>query len=83
MALTDKQIQALVPQAKKFKISDGDGLQPVVTPNGNKYWCPKSHSAPTPWCRSNSPANVGRRRATGRRRTSPTSADMLSKNFIQ
>jgi hypothetical protein len=38
MALTDKEIQTLKPQAKKYKVPDGDGLYLVIHPGGGKYW---------------------------------------------
>lgn len=41
MALTDKEIQALKPGAKKYKVFDGDGLHLIVLPNGSRYWIQK------------------------------------------
>jgi integrase len=48
MALTDKEIQALRPQAKKYKAFDGDGLYLLVHPKGGKYWYMKYHIAARP-----------------------------------
>jgi integrase len=38
MALTDVRVRNAKPQAKPYKISDGDGLFLLVTPKGAKYW---------------------------------------------
>lgn len=38
MALTDVQVRNLKPQAKPIKISDGGGLNLMVTPKGSKLW---------------------------------------------
>jgi integrase len=38
MPLTDKEIQGAKPQAKRYKLSDGNGLTLVVYPNGSRYW---------------------------------------------
>jgi hypothetical protein len=38
MALTDKEIQALQPREKRYKVTDGDGLYLLVNPAGGKYW---------------------------------------------
>jgi integrase len=38
MALTDKEIQALKPREKRYKVTDGDGLYLLVNPAGGKYW---------------------------------------------
>ncbi len=43
MALTDKEILALKPQGKKYKVFDGDGLHIVVCPRGSRYWYMKYH----------------------------------------
>jgi integrase len=43
VALTDKEIQALKPQSKKYKVFDGDGLYLVVHPKGGRYWYMKYH----------------------------------------
>ena len=48
MALTDKEIQALEPQAKKYKVFDGDGLYLLVHPKGGKYWYMKYHITARP-----------------------------------
>ena len=48
MALTDKEIQALKPREKKYKIFDGDGLYLLVHPRGWKYWYMKYHIAARP-----------------------------------
>ena len=36
--LTDKQIKALKPQDKPFKVADGGGLSLAVTPSGGLLW---------------------------------------------
>jgi Arm DNA-binding domain len=46
--LTDKEILALKPQAKKFKVFDEDGLYSLVHPKGGKYWYMKYHLAGRP-----------------------------------
>jgi integrase len=38
MALTDKEIQALKPREKRYKVTDGDGLYLLVNLAGGKYW---------------------------------------------
>jgi integrase len=43
MAFTDKEIQALEPRDKKYKLFDGDGLYLLVHPRGSKYWILKYH----------------------------------------
>jgi integrase len=43
VALTDKEIFALKPKDKKFKVFDGDGLYILVHPKGGKYWYMKYH----------------------------------------
>jgi hypothetical protein len=48
VALTDKEILGLKPQAKKFKVFDGDGLYLLVHPKGGKYWYMKYHLASRP-----------------------------------
>jgi integrase len=48
MALTDKEILALKPKGKKFKVFDGDGLYILVHPKGGKYWYMKYHFAGRP-----------------------------------
>ena len=48
MALTDKEIQALKPQVKRYKVFDGDGLYLLVHPNGGKYWYLKYHVSARP-----------------------------------
>ena len=48
MALTDKEIQALKPREKKYKIFDGDGLYLLVHPRGWKFWYMKYHIAARP-----------------------------------
>lgn len=45
MALTDKEIQALKPQSKKYKVFDGDGLYLAVHPKGGRYWMPEKLAA--------------------------------------
>jgi Arm DNA-binding domain len=48
VALRDKEISALKPKAKKFKVFDGDGLYILVHPKGGKYWYMKYHLAGRP-----------------------------------
>src|SRR5690349_16441115 len=48
MPLTDKEIQALKPQDRKYKVFDGDGLFIVVHPKGGRYWYLKYHIAGRP-----------------------------------
>ena len=48
MALTDKEIQALKPREKKYKVFDGDGLYLLVHPRGCKFWYMKYHIAARP-----------------------------------
>lgn len=36
--LTEKELQALAPRAKAYKVFDKDGLFVLVHPNGGKYW---------------------------------------------
>jgi integrase len=43
MALTDKEIQALKPKEKKYKVFDGDGLYLLIHPKYRKYWYLKYH----------------------------------------
>jgi integrase len=43
MALTDKEIQALKPKEKKYKIADADGLYLLIHPKYGKYWYMKYH----------------------------------------
>ncbi len=43
MALTDKEILALKPMARKYKVFDDDGLFLVVHPRGGRYWYLKCH----------------------------------------
>lgn len=38
MKLTDKQIKALKPQDKNYKVFDGGGLFLLIQTNGSKYW---------------------------------------------
>jgi integrase len=38
MALTDVKVRNTKPQAKPYKITDGDGLFLLVKPSGSKYW---------------------------------------------
>jgi integrase len=49
VALTDKEILALKPRAKKFKVFDGDGLYLLVHPKGGRYWYLKYHIAARPY----------------------------------
>jgi integrase len=48
MALTDKEIQALEPRAKRYKVTDGDGLYLLVNPAGGKYWYMKYYLSGRP-----------------------------------
>lgn len=48
MALTDREILALKPRDRKYKVFDGDGLFIVVHPKGGKYWYMKYHIAARP-----------------------------------
>ncbi len=48
MALTDKEIQALKPKEKKYKVFDGDGLYLLVHPRGWKFWYMKYHIVARP-----------------------------------
>ncbi len=36
MALTDKEIQVLKPQAKRYEVFDGEGLYLLVHPNATQ-----------------------------------------------
>lgn len=36
--LTHRQVEALKPKSKPYKISDGKGLYLIVNPNGSKWW---------------------------------------------
>lgn len=38
MSLSDAKVRNAKPQAKPYKISDGDGMFLLVTPSGSKYW---------------------------------------------
>ena len=38
MPLSDTKIRNLKPKTTTYKVSDGDGLMVVVTPNGNRLW---------------------------------------------
>ncbi|MGA2871202.1 MAG: integrase arm-type DNA-binding domain-containing protein, partial [Verrucomicrobiota bacterium] len=38
MSLTDAKIRHAAPQAKPYKLSDGEGMFLLVHPNGGKYW---------------------------------------------
>lgn len=48
MALTDKEIQALKPKEKKYKVFDGDGLYLLIHPKYGKYWYLQYHIAGRP-----------------------------------
>ncbi len=45
MPLSDAKVRNAKPQAKPYKISDGEGLFLLVTPSGSKYWRLKYHFA--------------------------------------
>lgn len=38
MALTDIKIRSAKPEAKAYKLTDGDGMFLLIHPNGSKYW---------------------------------------------
>ncbi|ENQ2598553.1 MULTISPECIES: tyrosine-type recombinase/integrase [Enterobacteriaceae] len=38
MALSDVKVRSAKPEAKAYKLTDGDGLVLLVHPNGSKYW---------------------------------------------
>src|SRR5580700_9185047 len=38
MALSDVKVRNAKPQAKPYKITDGEGMFLLVTPSGSKYW---------------------------------------------
>ena len=38
MALSDLKVRSAKPEAKAYKLSDGDGMVLLVHPNGSKYW---------------------------------------------
>ncbi|EDJ9063144.1 integrase [Salmonella enterica subsp. arizonae] len=38
MALSDVKVRSAKPEAKAYKLTDGDGLILLVHPNGSKYW---------------------------------------------
>src|SRR5690242_17686611 len=38
MALTNNEIKNAKPREKAYKLSDGDGLFLLISPNGSKYW---------------------------------------------
>ncbi|CDH30774.1 Putative prophage P4 integrase (fragment) [Xenorhabdus bovienii str. Intermedium] len=38
MALSDVKIRKAKPEAKSYKLTDGDGMVLLVHPNGSKYW---------------------------------------------
>ncbi len=38
MALSDAKVRNAKPQAKPYKIADGEGMFLLVTPSGSKYW---------------------------------------------
>jgi len=45
MPLSDAKARNAKPQAKPYKITDGEGLFLLVTPSGSKYWRLKYHFA--------------------------------------
>src|SRR5580658_6113905 len=45
MSLSDAKVRNAQPQAKPYKITDGEGLFLLVTPSGSKYWRLKYHFA--------------------------------------
>ncbi|HAO9120320.1 TPA: integrase arm-type DNA-binding domain-containing protein, partial [Escherichia coli] len=38
MALNDVKVRSVKPEAKAYKLTDGDGMVLLVHPNGSKYW---------------------------------------------
>ncbi|EFE21586.1 hypothetical protein EDWATA_03437 [Edwardsiella tarda ATCC 23685] len=38
MALSDVKVRSAKPEAKAYKLTDGDGMALLVHPNGSKYW---------------------------------------------
>lgn len=38
MALSDMKVRSAKPEAKAYKLTDGDGMVLLVHPNGSKYW---------------------------------------------
>lgn len=38
MALSDVKVRTAKPEAKAYKLTDGDGMVLLVHPNGSKYW---------------------------------------------
>lgn len=38
MALSDVKVRKAKPEAKAYKLTDGDGMVLLVHPNGSKYW---------------------------------------------
>jgi integrase len=46
MALTVKQIEALKPAEKPYKVSDGESMYVLVTPEGGKLWQMSYRTAP-------------------------------------
>ncbi|QIE98386.1 integrase arm-type DNA-binding domain-containing protein [Pantoea stewartii] len=38
MALSDVKVRSAKPEAKTYKLTDGDGMVLLVHPNGSKYW---------------------------------------------
>ncbi len=45
MSLSDAKVRNAKPQAKPYKITDGEGMFLLVTPSGSKYWRLKYHFA--------------------------------------
>jgi integrase len=45
MSLTDAKVRNAQPQAKSYKIYDGEGMFLLVAPSGSKYWRFKYHFA--------------------------------------
>jgi hypothetical protein len=45
MTLSDAKVRNAKPQARPYKITDGDGMFLLVTPSGRKYWRLKYHFA--------------------------------------
>ncbi|GAB7429505.1 hypothetical protein OUHCRE8_29150 [Enterobacter asburiae] len=38
MALSDVKVRSSKPEAKAYKLTDGEGMVLLVHPNGSKYW---------------------------------------------
>lgn len=43
MALSDVKVRSAKPEAKAYKLTDGEGMVLLVHPNGSKYWRLRYH----------------------------------------